>query len=77
MIETVKKAEVSDAVILRLYEAHGTRGPVRLSSSLPVRSISRCNLLEEEDAPMKWSDGGVDFDITPFKIMTFKINFAK
>ena len=74
LIETVKKAEDSDAIVVRLYEAHGTRGTVRLRSSLPIKSITCCNLLEEEDVAMQWSDGGVDFEVTPFKIVTLKLS---
>jgi alpha-mannosidase len=76
VIDTVKKAEDSDAIIVRLYEAHGSRGPVRLSSSLPVKSITRCNLLEEEDVPASWTDGGVDFEVAPFQLVTFKLACA-
>ncbi len=73
LIDTVKKAEDSNALVVRLYEAFGSRGPVRLSSSLPVKAVTRCNLLEEEDIPMQWVDGGVNFEVTPFKIVTLKI----
>ncbi len=73
IIDTVKKAEDSDALILRLYEAHGSRGCVRVSSMLPVRSVVRCNLLEEEDAPLEWENGGVQLEVTPFRILTLKL----
>ena len=73
VIDTVKKAEDSDALIVRLYEAHGKRGKVRLSSALPVNSAALCNLLEEDDTPLAWSDGGVDVEVTPFKIVTLKL----
>jgi alpha-mannosidase len=76
VIDTVKKAEDSDAVILRLYEAHGARGLARLSSSLPVKSAWRCNLLEEEDEPLAWEDGGVTLNLTPFQIVTVKLESA-
>jgi alpha-mannosidase len=74
VIDAVKKAEDSDAIIVRLYEAHGGRGPVRLSSPLPVKKIARCNLLEEDDEPLKWAGGGADFDIKPFQIVTLKLD---
>jgi alpha-mannosidase len=73
ILETVKKAEDSDAIIVRLYEAHGTRGVVRLNSCLSVKSITRCNLMEEEDVPVEWKNNGVDFEVTPFQIVTFKL----
>jgi alpha-mannosidase len=73
VIETVKKAEDSNAIIVRLYEAHGTHTKIRLSSSLPIKLISGCNLLEEEEQPLEWSEGGVNLDMTPYKIITLKL----
>lgn len=75
VIETVKRAEDSDALIVRLYEAHGGRGPVRLSSPLPVKSAVICNLLEDDIAPLNWEFGSVTFDVTPFKITTLKLKW--
>lgn len=77
VIDTVKKAEDSNALIVRLYEAYGTRGTVRLSSPLPVRAVSRCNLLEEDDASLEWSEGGVTFDYAPFQLITLKLDLNK
>ena len=73
VIDTVKKAEDSDALIVRLYEAHGIRGTIRLFSSLPVKSVATCNLLEEEDQPLDWTNGGVDLQVTPFQLVTLKL----
>jgi alpha-mannosidase len=74
VIDTVKRAEDSPSLIVRLYEAAGTRGSCRLTSSLPVKSVSRCNLLEEDDQPLDWTDNGVTFPVTPFQIVTLKLN---
>ncbi|HEX7541884.1 MAG TPA: alpha-mannosidase, partial [Anaerolineales bacterium] len=73
VIDTVKKAEDSDAIIVRMYEAHGSRGKVTLTSSLPVKAAARVNLLEEEDEPLAWSNGSASFDVTPFKLVTIKL----
>lgn len=75
ILDTVKKAEDSEALILRMYEAHGGRGFVKVSSPLPVKAVSRCNLLEAEDIPMKWEDGGVRLEVTPFQIVTLKMTY--
>ena len=37
-IETVKKAEDSDDLIVRLYECHNSRGRAELSCARPIRS---------------------------------------
>ena len=73
IVDTVKQAEDSDAILVRLYEAHGTHGTVRLSSALPVKSAARCNLLEEENSPLEWADGGVSLKVAPFQIITVKL----
>ena len=77
IIDTIKKAEDSDALIVRLYEAHGKRGIVRLTSPLPVASASLCNLLEEQDAPIEWVNGGADIAIAPFKLVTIKLQLGR
>ena len=74
VIETVKKAEDSDDLIVRLYEAHGGRGPVLLSTPLPVHSVALCNILEDEFRELTWENGGVQFEVTPFQIVTLKLS---
>lgn len=73
IIDTVKKAEDSSALIVRLYEAHGKRGDVKFTSALAVKAVSCCNLLEEEDAALEWINGGTEFAVTPFQIVTLKL----
>ncbi len=74
ILDGVKKAEDSDALILRLYEARGTRGRVRLSSPLPVRAAALVNLLEDELAPLAWQEGGVALDFKPFEIISLRLS---
>ena len=75
VLDTVKKAEDSRALIVRMFESHGTRGTARLHSTLPVRSATRCNLLEDDldGEPVEWIDGGLSFEYKPFEIITFKL----
>jgi alpha-mannosidase len=75
VIDSVKKAEDSDAIIVRLYEAHGWRGPVKLAFMHAPSAISECNLMEEEDVECTIDDGAVSFDIKPWEIRTFKVSF--
>lgn len=72
MIETVKKAEDSNAIIVRMYEAHGGRGQATLMSDLPIKRAWLCNGLEENEASLTWKNGAT-FDVTPFKIVTIKV----
>lgn len=75
IVEAVKKAEADDAVIVRLYEAGGTRGPATLAFDRPIRKAAECNLLEERDANARHRGAEILFDIRPFEIKTFKIHF--
>ena len=73
LIDTVKKAEKEDAIIVRLYEAHQTRGPVIFKTSLPVRSIATADLMERTLNTLVCTDGRVTFNIAPFEIVTLKL----
>jgi alpha-mannosidase len=73
IVDSIKKAEDSDAIILRLYESLGTRGMVRLSSSLPVKSAAVVNLLEDEISQLDWQDCKVDLNFKPFEIITVRL----
>lgn len=78
IIDTVKKAEDSDDIIVRLYEARGTRGQASLTTTLPVRASRRCNLLEDDldDAAVPWTPDGASFSFRPFELITFKLGAA-
>ncbi|HET7239208.1 MAG TPA: glycoside hydrolase family 38 C-terminal domain-containing protein, partial [Terrimicrobiaceae bacterium] len=72
IIETIKVAEGGGAIIVRLYEAEGGRGPVKLTTTLPVRKVWRTNLLEKEEKSLPISNGVVRLDLRPFEIVTLK-----
>ena len=48
VLDTIKRAEDSDAIVLRLYEAHGARGDARVRLGAPFSSARRANLLEDD-----------------------------
>ncbi|HQI75294.1 MAG TPA: glycoside hydrolase family 38 C-terminal domain-containing protein [Candidatus Latescibacteria bacterium] len=75
VIDTVKKAEDSDAVIIRCYEAHGVRGPVTMSFASPPQQVSECDLMEENDVPVRISGSSFEFSIKPWEIRSFKVVF--
>jgi len=77
VIDTVKQAEDSKHIIVRLYEGHGTRGQVRLTSGLPVKTVARCNFLEENEAKLAWRNGSTTFAIRPFQIVTLKLTLHR
>ncbi|MEM9428802.1 MAG: glycosyl hydrolase-related protein [Pseudomonadota bacterium] len=61
--------DVIETDIIRLFEAHRARGPVRiLFSPRPPTEVRRCTLLEEpEGAPLPIQDTTVTLDLRPFE----------
>ena len=51
-IEAVKQADDGGAVVVRLTEAFGARGPVRLTTAFPLASAMRVDVLERERGPV-------------------------
>jgi len=73
IVEAVKRAEDSNATIVRLYEAWGRPCRARIKTTLPHRRAWLCDLLERERSEVQVSDGEVELDFTPFKVLTLKL----
>ncbi|KAF9572872.1 Glycoside hydrolase, 38 vacuolar alpha mannosidase [Mortierella alpina] len=55
ILDTVKRAEDSDDIIVRLHEAFGGRAMFKLKSVLDIQSIRRCNILEDDGAVVEFN----------------------
>jgi alpha-mannosidase len=73
VIDTVKKAEDSDALIVRVYEAHGGRGTTTLVFTAPIESAEEVNLLEEPIGPVDVIVDTLRFGLTPYQIRSFRV----
>jgi alpha-mannosidase len=74
VLDTIKRAEDSDALVLRLFEAHGARGVARLSVAAPFSSARRANLLEDDGDALEADDGVVVVPYRPHEIVTVKLS---
>ena len=74
IIDTVKAAEADDGIILRVYEATGTKTNACLDLGFNVSNAIECNLVETEEAPVAIRNGQLNFTIKPFEVKTFKLN---
>lgn len=72
-LEAVKRAEDSNALIVRLVERHGVQNDVTVTLPGTIKKLAECNLLEEEDQPMQASGECFSFTIRPYEIRTFKV----
>lgn len=77
LIDCVKKAEDSNNVIVRLYEAYGGRGTFKLNSILPVAQVFKTNILEDKLEELAWTEDGVEIFITPFQVVTLALVLKK
>lgn len=75
VIDCVKKAEDSDATIVRMYEAHGARSRAKLAFAQKPVTVTECDLMEQNDVPVEVRGSTVSFSIKPWEIRTFKVQF--
>lgn len=77
IIDTIKPAEDGNGLIVRLYEAHNSRGSCTLTFARPLSSAEECNLLEESLALASYKGNELSFQIKPFEIKTFRVSFIR
>jgi alpha-mannosidase len=75
VVETVKKAEDSDDLILRLYECHNSRGKSELVCAREPKRAVLCDLEENEILDLDIVDGMIPFEFKPFEIITIRLSF--
>jgi alpha-mannosidase len=78
VIETVKRAEDGNGIIVRLYESQRQRRRVTLRTAFKVSAAARVNLLEEpfdDGSPVTAHPEGqaVAFPIRPYEIVTLRL----
>ena len=74
LLDTVKRAEDSDALVLRLYEAHGASGRARVRLDFPFGAARFCNLLEDDLGAAIVSAGEIEVPYRPFQIVSLKVD---
>jgi len=73
IIETIKKAEDSDDIIVRVYEAYGQRGDVTLKLGFEPANVAEVDLMEGNEKEVEFEENSFKFCINPYEIKTFKI----
>jgi alpha-mannosidase len=73
VIETIKQAEDGHGIIVRLYESQRCRGPVTLSSRVPLKSAWHTNLLEQNEQELQVGGQQITFSVHPYEIVTLRL----
>ena len=74
IVETVKKAEDSDDIVIRGYESYNKKTNVTLNFGFDVKKAVICDLLEKEVEELTVENNSVSFTAKPFEIVTVKVN---
>ena len=72
-IEAVKRAEDTDDVIVRLYEADGGDANVKVHCGFAVAAAAEVDLMEANPRQLTLRDGKVALTFTPFEIKTLRL----
>lgn len=75
IMETIKKAEKSDDIILRLYEVFGATTRTTLTFDREINTIWSTNLLEEPERDLDHQRKSVELILGPFEIITLRVQF--
>ena len=73
IIETVKKCEDDNHIMIRAYEAYNATCVARFHFGLPVARVSLVDMMENEICEVNTSENTWEWKFTPFAIETFKI----
>jgi alpha-mannosidase len=73
VLDTIKRAEDSDDLVLRLYEAHGGRGAARVRLGAPFESARLANALEEDGEALEVENGEIVVPYRPHEVITVKV----
>jgi alpha-mannosidase len=77
VVESVKLAEDrSGDLIVRVYEALGSRTRARVSWDMEATRVSVVDVLERELSPLPGAAGGTTVELRPFQILTLRIHRA-
>ena len=75
ILETVKMAEDSDGVIIRLYESENARTKAHISFEKEIVSVESCDCIENAKMAVDIKDNGFDIEIKPYEIQTYRVRF--
>lgn len=73
MVESVKQAEESDDLIIRLYETAGTRLQANLQAGFQLKEAWLADLMEKKLEKLQLEDGWIPLSFTPFEIVTIRL----
>lgn len=75
IIDTVKMAEDTDEVVIRLFETFNSKEKCTLTVNKDVKKAVLTNLLEREERELEIKDNKIELSFGPYEIKTIKLEF--
>lgn len=73
VLETIKRAEDGEGIIVRVYETENAKTATTLTWNGKLTSVEECNLVEEKICSLPVQDNKIAFTIKPYEVKTFRI----
>ena len=73
ILETVKKAEDSDAMVLRMYEAYNKKVNTTITLGFTPKRVTLVDLMENEIEEIAVTGNSFKLPVKPFEIVTVKV----
>ena len=77
LVDTVKKAEDSDHLIVRLYEAHGASTRATITFGTDVGSVELVDLMEDNAQPLTVEGRAVTLAFGPYEVHSLRVGRAQ
>ena len=76
LISALKPSENGKGIVVRVYEDQNVRGEVKLLFQKTIKDAVECGPLENIIGPVLFNKNILTFDIKPFEVRTFKVDFV-
>jgi alpha-mannosidase len=71
-LSTLKK-RTGQSIILRVFESLGGQASGTIKAKFQVKRAWKCNLLEDDQEPLHFQGGELQFTLRAFEIATFRL----
>jgi len=72
LIETIKKAEEDDSIIVRLYDTYNQKATVTLTTFFDYQEVYLCDMMENNLEKLTAENGKIKLPVKNFEIITLK-----
>ena len=72
VVETIKKAEEDNSVVVRMYETYNSKAEVNITAGFDFKEVYVCDMLENSETKLEYSGRKVNLKLKNFEIVTLK-----